>query len=77
MSGGTVNHSRIGRNILNLLDNKLQNTNFEVINNDLRLWIPAYRRGVYPDVMVFDGTLEFNGDRQDEVLNPRLIVEVL
>jgi Uma2 family endonuclease len=77
MSGGTVNHSRIGRNVLNFLDNKSQNTNFEVINNDLRLWIPAYRRGVYPDAMVFGGALEFNGDRQDEVLNPLLIVEVL
>ena len=77
MSGGTAKHSRISRNILNLLDNKLQNTNFEAINNDLRLWIPAYRRGVYPDAMVFDGALEFNGDREDEVLNPFLIVEVL
>ncbi|GBO52628.1 hypothetical protein APA_297 [Pseudanabaena sp. lw0831] len=77
MSGGTVKHSRISRNILNLLDNKLQNTSFEAINNDLRLWIPDYRRGVYPDVMVFDGALQFNGEREDEVLNPLLIVEVL
>jgi Uma2 family endonuclease len=77
MSGGTVKHSRISRNMLNLLDNKLQNTNFEAINNDLRLWIPDYRRGVYPDAMVFAGALQFNGDREDEVLNPLLIVEVL
>jgi Uma2 family endonuclease len=77
MSGGTVKHSRISRNMLNLLDNKLQNTNFETINNDLRLWIPEYQRGVYPDAMVFDGALQFNGDREDEVLNPLLIVEVL
>jgi len=77
MTGGSVKHSRISRNVLNLLDTKLQNTNFEAINNDLRLWIPDYRRGVYPDVMVFDGALQFNGDREDEVLNPLLIVEVL
>ena len=77
MTGGTVKHSRLSRNILSLLDTKLQNTNFEAINNDLRLWIPDYRRGVYPDAMVFDGALQFNGDREDEVLNPLLIVEVL
>ena len=77
MTGGTVKHSRLSRNMLNLLDSKLQNTNFEAINNDLRLWIPDYRRGVYPDAMVFDGALQFNGDREDEVLNPVLIVEVL
>ncbi len=77
MTGGTVKHSRLSRNMLNLLDSKLQNTSFEAINNDLRLWIPDYRRGVYPDAMVFDGALQFNGDREDEVLNPLLIVEVL
>jgi Uma2 family endonuclease len=77
MTGGTVKHSRLSRNMLNLLDSKLQNTNFEAINNDLRLWIPDYRRGVYPDAMVFDGALQFNGGREDEVLNPLLIVEVL
>jgi Uma2 family endonuclease len=27
--------------------------------------------------MVFDGALQFNGEREDEVLNPVLIVEVL
>ena len=77
MTGGTVNHSRISRNILNLLDNKLRDSNFEAINKELRLWIPEYRRGVYPDAMVFDEALQFNGDRKDEVLNPVLIVEVL
>jgi Uma2 family endonuclease len=77
MTGGTVKHSRISRNILNLLDNELRDTQFEAINNDLRLWIPDYQRGVYPDMMVFDGAIQFNGAREDEVLNPCLIVEVL
>lgn len=77
MSGGTVTHSRLSRNLLNLLDNALQNSQFEAINNDLRLWISDYQCGVYPDVMVFEGALKFNADRQDEVLNPLLIGEVL
>ncbi|WP_271254602.1 Uma2 family endonuclease [Pseudanabaena sp. Chao 1811] len=77
MTGGTIKHSRICRNIVTLLDVKLVNTQFEPINSDLRLWIPEYRRGVYPDAMVFDGVIQLNGDRQDEVLNPILIVEVL
>ncbi|MFM7886338.1 MAG: Uma2 family endonuclease, partial [Pseudanabaena sp.] len=47
------------------------------INSDLRLWIPEYSRGVSPDAMVFDGLIQLNDDRQDEVLNPILIVEVL
>jgi Uma2 family endonuclease len=77
MTGGTVKHSRIGGNVFAFLKLLLRDTNFEAINNDLRLWIPDYRRGVYPDAMVFAGALQFNGDHEDEVLNPILIVEVL
>lgn len=77
MAGGTLKHSRIGRNILTYLTFVLRDTQFEPINSDLRLWIPEHRRGVYPDVMVFDGEAQLNEDRKDEVLNPTLIVEVL
>jgi len=75
--GGTLKHSRIGQNILTYLTSVLRDTQFEPINSDLRLWIPQYRRGIYPDVMIFEGEPQLNGDRLDEVLNPILIVEVL
>jgi Uma2 family endonuclease len=75
--GGTIKHSRIGGNILTYLTFVLRDTQFEPINNDLRLWIPEHRRGVYPDMMVFDGEPQLNADRLDEILNPTLIVEVL
>lgn len=75
--GGSLNHSRIGRNILTYFTSVLRHTQFEPINSDLRLWIPEHRRGLYPDVMVFEGEPQLNGDRTDEVLNPILIVEVL
>lgn len=77
MPGGTLKHSRIGGNIFAFLKFLLRDTQFEPINSDLRLWIPEYRRGVYPDVMAFDGEPQLNGERLDEVLNPILIVEVL
>ncbi len=77
MPGGTLKHSCIGRNILTYFSTVLRDTQFEPINSNLRLWIPQHRRGVYPDVMVFDGEPQLNGDRLDEVLNPVLIVEVL
>jgi Uma2 family endonuclease len=77
MPGGSLNHSRIGGNIFAFLKFILRETQFEPINSDLRLWIPEYKRGLYPDVMLFDGQPQLNGDRNDEVLNPLLIVEVL
>ncbi|MBC6433477.1 Uma2 family endonuclease [Nostoc sp. HG1] len=75
--GGTLKHSRISGNILSYFTSVFRDTQFEPINSDLRLWIPEYRRGVYPDVMIFDGELQLNAERLDEVLNPILIVEVL
>ncbi|MBD2386100.1 Uma2 family endonuclease [Cylindrospermum sp. FACHB-282] len=77
MPGGSLNHSRIGRNTLTYLTSLLRDTQFEPINSDLRLWIPEHRRGLYPDVMVFEGEPQLNENRTDEVLNPILIIEVL
>lgn len=77
MPGGSLNHSRLGRNVLTYLVSALRETQFEPMNSDLRLWIPTYQRGLYPDVMVFEDEPQLNGERLDEVLNPSLIVEVL
>jgi Uma2 family endonuclease len=77
MAGGSLNHSRIGGNIFAFLKFLLRDTQFEPINSDLRLWIPEYKRGLYPDVMLFDGEPQLNDNRHDEVLNPLLIVEVV
>ncbi|MEZ2248498.1 Uma2 family endonuclease [Microcoleus sp.] len=77
MTGGTINHSRIIRNLSRILGNLLEGQPYELFHNDLRLWIPRYRRGTYPDVMVIAGDPIFNDGRKDEILNPVLIVEVL
>jgi Uma2 family endonuclease len=77
MSGGTINHNRITRNLTILFGNSFQGKPYEVFMSDLRLWIPQYRRGTYPDVMVIEGQPMFTEGRKDEVLNPSLIVEVL
>ncbi|MEG4961692.1 MULTISPECIES: Uma2 family endonuclease [unclassified Microcoleus] len=77
MSGGSINHSRIIRNLSRVLGNLFEGQPYELFHNDLRLWIPRYRRGTYPDVMVIEGEPVFNEGRSDEILNPMLIVEVL
>jgi len=77
MAGGTINHSRIIRNLSRVLGNLLEGQLFELFHNDLRLWIPRHRRGTYPDVMVIEGEPVFTEGRSDEILNPVLIVQVL
>jgi Uma2 family endonuclease len=77
MTGGTINHNRITGNIYAFLKYALRGKKAEPFMSDLRLWIPRYRRGTYPDVMVIYGQPVFTEGRKDEVLNPVLIVEVL
>jgi Uma2 family endonuclease len=77
MPGGSLEHSRICANLLALLKYLLRDTPFETFGSDLRLWIPDYNRGLYPDLMIFDGDPTLNGNRNDEILDPIAIVEVL
>jgi Uma2 family endonuclease len=77
MTGGTINHNRIIGNIYAYLKSALRGKNAEPFMSDLRLWIPQYSRGTYPDIMVISGNPIFTEGRVDEVLNPVLIVEVL
>jgi len=77
MTGGSINHSQIIGNIYAFLKSALRGKNARPFMSDLRLWIPRYRRGTYPDVMVVAGELVCTEGRKDEILNPVLIVEVL
>ncbi|NJO41313.1 MAG: Uma2 family endonuclease [Cyanobacteria bacterium CRU_2_1] len=77
MTGGSEAHSAIASNILIYLGFLLKDTDFRLYNSDLRVWIPDYQCGTYTDLMVVHGQPEFNGDRNDEILNPCLVVEVL
>ena len=77
MTGGTIERSSISGNLYALLKSALSKTRFKPFNSDMRIWIPRYRRGVYPDVMVIEGNPRCNDDRRDEILNPKLIIEVL
>jgi len=77
MSGGSHPHSRIAVNIVISLGIALRDTSFEICNGDMRIWIPEFHCGTYADVLLINGEPEFNGTRNDEILNPSLIVEVL
>lgn len=77
MTGGSEAHSAIASNLLIYLGFLLRDTDFRLYNSDLRIWIPDYQCGTYADLMVVDRQPELNSDRNDEILNPRLIVEVL
>ena len=77
MSGGSHLHSLITVNIIGFLGITLRDSNFHIFNGSLRIWIPEFQCGTYADTLIINGEPEFNGTRNDEILNPLLIVEVL
>jgi Uma2 family endonuclease len=78
MPGGTISHSRICINVLQLLANALHaSSEYEVFGSDQRVAIPEYQLYVYPDVIVVAGLPIRSEHDTQAITNPVLIVEVL
>ncbi len=77
MTGGTTNHNKIALNFSTNFKIAMRRQNYEIFIGDVRVWIPRYRRHVYPDVMVIQGEPIYAGTGTTTVTNPLLIVEVL
>ena len=77
MPGGTTNHNQIAGNFYRQFPLKIQNQDYYVYINDVRLWIAQYRIFTYPDVMVIKGKPMYEGKGTSNVTNPLIIVEVL
>jgi Uma2 family endonuclease len=77
MTGGTTNHNEIAGNITAELKFAFKKLDYRVYMSDVRLWIPEKRIFTYPDVMVIQGEPLYFQNRQDTIVNPTLIIEVL
>jgi len=76
MSGASLDHNRIVRNLIRHLGNGLQGMGCEVLPSDMRVRIGLRDRYVYPDVTLVCGPPVLEGEA-DVLLNPNLIAEVL
>jgi Uma2 family endonuclease len=77
MAGGKVNHNKIALNLSSALNFALGKKSYNVFMSDLRLWIPDRLLYTYPDVMVANTPLVFAENRQDTIVNPLMIAEIL
>ncbi len=77
MPGATYYHNLIATNVIIALGNKLLNTNYKVLNSDMKIRVPKLNSIVYPDAVIICEVPEFYNNRNDIILNPLLIVEVL
>jgi len=77
MTGGTPTHNQLVSALNAWLWLHLNKQRYRVFVTDQRLWIPAANLYTYPDIMVTANPLELQPGRQDTVMNPLLVAEVL
>ncbi len=77
MTGGTTNHNKIALNLCRKFPLTINDQDYEIFINDVRLWISQTRRYFYPDIMIIQGEPIHQENNQTIVTNPLLILEVL
>jgi Uma2 family endonuclease len=79
MAGGKARHNQIAANLVGALKYVLRPLpkKYIVYNSDQKVYIQSENVGVYPDALVVCEQPEFWEDREDLIVNPLLIVEVL
>jgi Uma2 family endonuclease len=77
MAGAVRTHNLLAMNAAALIWNQLRKRPCESYSNDMRVHVPATGLYTYPDVAAVCGERKFLDQRQDTLLNPNLIVEVL
>jgi len=77
MSGGTSRHSGLQRNLLVELANRLEGGPCQPFTDSLKISVPAARLYTYPDLSVVCGQPQYRDNREEGLLNPAVIAEVL
>ncbi|MCP3957857.1 MAG: Uma2 family endonuclease [bacterium] len=77
MSGASRKHNLVNSNIQAALHPQVRGHGCEIYVCDMRVRIPAADLGTYPDIVVVCGEPEFEGEKEDVLTNPTLLVEVL
>jgi Uma2 family endonuclease len=79
MSGGTIDQSRVIRNVARRLSEQLERKPCEAFESNLRLYVREFDRGFYPDAQVICGPVEYAAfdTTRTTVMNPTVVFEVL
>ncbi len=77
MTGASLNHNLIVSNLITALNNGLRESACFVFPGDMKIQVEEARHYTYPDVSVVCGDIEFAKGRNDTIVNPAVILEVL
>ncbi len=79
MAGGTFNHDNLAGRAITYFNIFVEthNLNYFVNGSDTKIRINAFNKVVYSDALVVCEAPQYYEDREDTILNPLIIVEVL
>lgn len=79
MAGGTFKHDNLSGKVVTLLNNFIEDHeyNYFVNGSDTKIRIEQFDKVVYPDAVVICEKPEYFQNRQDTIINPLIVVEVL
>lgn len=77
MAGGSARHNRIAGSTYAALYTQLRRRNCTVYPSDMR--VKAIQPGVYtyPDITIVCGNEQYEDEKEDTLLNPTIIIEIL
>ena len=76
MAGSSLNHAQITTNISRNIGNKISEK-CTALTTGVKVRVENYRKFYYPDVLVICGEPTFYQKRNDTIVNPIVIIEVL
>ncbi len=77
MAGAKRKHNLVSSNVSASLTAQLRDKPCEVYSNNMRVQTDGEKQYSYPDVVVVCGEPQFRDGREDTLLNPTVVVEVL
>lgn len=77
MTGASVKHNQVVRNLIVTIGSYLKGKSSEVFPGNLRVHIPKNNSFTYPDLTIVCGQHELLDNQFDNLLNPSVIIEVL
>lgn len=77
MAGASEQHVSVCTNLILAAGPKLREKSCKIYGSDMKIWIPATRSFVYPDLSVACGVPKMRDEHGDVLENPMAIFEVL
>ena len=77
MSGASYHHNVIAMNVAGTLYSALRNSDCIVFGSDMKIELDKAKHYAYPDISAVCGDVRFAERRNDTIVNPALIIEIL